>query len=100
MTPREFSNAVRGYNQESEQKSREAWEQARLMAYYSVAPHIKKGKTMRSLIPLPWDSEGMTDEARRAQSGDTRSKEEKLAGLKRLYKTIGKWPEDKPLEVC
>jgi hypothetical protein len=55
MTPREFSNMVQGYAEGLEQDSRERWEQARMVAYYSVAAHVKKGKTMQAVIPLPWD---------------------------------------------
>jgi hypothetical protein len=60
MTPREFANAVTGYAQELEQASRERWEQSRMTAYYAVAPHLKKGQTMHSMIPLPWDASQTT----------------------------------------
>ena len=91
MTPREFSNAVRGYNEESEQRSREAWEQARLVAYYSVAAHVKGKKSMYQMIPLPWDKE-------RHEEGEKPSREEVARFMYRLNKTAPGW-QDRPLVV-
>jgi len=62
MTPREFANAVNGYAEDLDQASRERWEQSRLIAYYAVAPHMKKGKTMQATIPLPWDSRNTNED--------------------------------------
>lgn len=89
MTPREFSNAVRGYNEEQEQRSRETWEQARLIAYYAIAPHVKKGKDMRGMIPLPWDKETKPD-------GQKFDPEEVKRFMHRLNKTVPGW-QDRPL---
>lgn len=83
MTPREFYNAVRGYSDQLEQDSRERWEQARLVAYYSIAAHIKKGKSMAQLIPLPWD---------KAPNKGARPSDEEIAALKfRILKSIPGW---------
>lgn len=91
MTPREFSNSVRGYSEETEQRSREAWEQARLIAYYAVAPHVKGGKSMQSTIPLPWDKERHGEAAKP-------SREELQKFMHRLNKTAPGW-QDRPLVI-
>lgn len=57
FTPREFANAITGYVEEQEQASREQWEQARLIAYYSFIPYSKKKGSVTSIIPLPWDTQ-------------------------------------------
>jgi len=87
MTPREFSNAVRGYSEEMEQQGRESWEQARMIAYYAIAPHVKKGRSMGSLIPLPWDSPAKKTELDR---------EAVAKFMHRLNKTAPGW-QDRPL---
>lgn len=92
MTPREFSNSVRGYSEETEQRSREAWEQARLIAYYAVAPHVKGGKAMSQMIPLPWDKEG------RKGTGERPGLEELRKFMHRLNKTVPGW-QDRPLVI-
>lgn len=83
MTPREFFNAVHGYAEQLEQDSKERWEQARLVAYYSIAAHIKKGKSMAQLIPLPWD--------KAPDKGPRPSDEEIEAMKRRILKSIPGW---------
>lgn len=92
MTPREFSNSVRGYSEEVEQRSREAWEQARLIAYYAVAPHVKGGKPMSQMIPLPWDKEA------RETTGERPDREALQRLMHRLNKTAPGW-QDRPLVI-
>lgn len=48
-----------GYRKRVFHQSRESWEQARHIAFYSVAPHVQKGSvsTPQNLIPMPWDIE-------------------------------------------
>lgn len=94
MTPREFSNAIDGYVKETEQRSREAWEQARLIAYYAVAPHVKGGKPMHRMIPLPWDKEGRESTG----TGEKPSREEVQRLMHRLNKTVPGW-QDRPLVI-
>lgn len=90
MTPREFHNAVKGFAEQIEQDSRERWEQARMVAYYAVAPHVKKGKTMQGLIPLPWDKP--TTQANPYARFSERPTEEQLQELRRkLERNIRTW---------
>lgn len=84
MTPREFSNMVKGYGERIEHESRERWEQARMVAYYSVAAHVKKGKSMLQVIPLPWDTDP-------AKNKEKLSDEQVANILRKFEKTFPGW---------
>jgi len=58
-TPREFYNRLEGHRKAKEDEHKADWERARLVAYYAIAPHLKKGASnnMDKVIPLPWDHE-------------------------------------------
>lgn len=68
-------NAYRGKHRVEERAEREEWERVRWLASVSLAPHAKKGHSIKpgDLLPFPWEKK------RRV-----RTKEEKLAALKRL----------------
>ena len=48
---------LHGYGARQRDRSREAWEQARMISFWSVYGHLKKdsAKTYNSLIPFEWD---------------------------------------------
>lgn len=48
---------MHGYARRVNDRSRESWEQARIIAYYAVVPHVQKGSVSspKNLIPMPWD---------------------------------------------
>jgi len=50
-TPCEFALRLFGHRQRQEQVDRAEWERARLVAYYSVAAHLKKQTTVQSFMP-------------------------------------------------
>lgn len=54
MTPRQFDNCVKGY----EIKQRTGWEQTRMLAYFMIKPHVKKGKhlSVKDVMRFPWES--------------------------------------------
>ncbi len=53
MSPRELKNAIRGYFEQENEYQKDAWERARLVAYYALG----NGKqNMKKTIPLPWDN--------------------------------------------
>ena len=58
-TPREFFNRLEGFQEAEEMRQRSAWEQARMISYYAIAPHLQKGRDnrMEKILPLPWDRE-------------------------------------------
>lgn len=55
MTPRQFYNCVKGY----EIRQRTGWEQTRMVAFYMIKPHIKKGKVfgLKDVMQFPWEKE-------------------------------------------
>ena len=57
MRPVEFWAAVEGHNESMEDLIRTHWETSRLVSYYAVAPHLKKGhnKGPKDLFQLPWE---------------------------------------------
>lgn len=56
-------------------RERTTWEQTRSLAYFSVAPHLSKGRsiTPKKLMPMPYDEE--------QKQGETKSIEE----LRKMY---------------
>ncbi len=36
---------------------RDSWEQTRIIAFYTAAPHLKEDPTMKQFMPLGWDTE-------------------------------------------
>ena len=59
MTTKEVTDAVLFRFAYDSYRDRQSWEQARIQAYYSLAPHMKKGRNMtpQTLIPLTWDKD-------------------------------------------
>lgn len=57
MRPVEFWAAVEGFTEAQEETIRVHWETARLVSYYAIAPHLKKGqnKGPKDLFELPWE---------------------------------------------
>lgn len=53
LTPRQFHNCMLGY----EKRQRNGWEQTRMLAFFSLKPHLKKGSTTKakSIMTFPWD---------------------------------------------
>lgn len=84
-TPQEFFLRLKGQRQQEEREYREHWEQSRMIAYYAVAAHVKKGKGMRQMIPLPWDSE--------SSEGQKFDPEEVKRFMYRLNKTAPGWQD-------
>jgi hypothetical protein len=56
MTPVELWAAIDGYAAEKEEREQAAWEQARLIAYYSAAGSMKNHpRTLKDFMPFPWE---------------------------------------------
>lgn len=70
---RQFVNASKGHTN----KTRERWEQVRLISYYSAFPHLKKGFKLSDVI-IPGD------EAAHKSKPQQPNKEE-------VYKLLEKW---------
>lgn len=57
MTPREFGNACKGYNNKLEVVYKYSWEQARFLGVIQANMFSKKRLQPRDLIKFPWDVE-------------------------------------------
>jgi hypothetical protein len=57
MEPGEFFAAVEGYVEEREETMQADWEIGRMVAYYSVAGHLKKSQNAgpQGLFKFPWE---------------------------------------------
>lgn len=63
LTPEEFAEASKAFQDFEEARQRQEWERMRLLASISIQPHIKEKLTPRQLIPLPWDTDTTEEEA-------------------------------------
>jgi hypothetical protein len=54
-TPREFSNAFRGWVKVRDMDMQSAWERARMLALYTAAPHSKKKLRPQDIMKFEWD---------------------------------------------
>lgn len=59
MTPRQLIDAITARYTYDQALQRQGWEQARVIGYFAVAPHMKKGAIggPKDLFSLPWDGE-------------------------------------------
>lgn len=58
LTPRVFSNILKGFRRNQESAMRLQWEIGRHIMWSALAPHGKKGSQMRpdSVLKFPWDA--------------------------------------------
>lgn len=56
-TPENLMLRIEGYREAQNRANREAWEQARMIGYWSISPHAKKGLRPTSLVTFPWETE-------------------------------------------
>lgn len=78
MTFREIDLAISGHYQKKEYEKRDVWESARLVAYFTVLPNIKKGKkfTPKDVMTFSWEKESLSppDYEARKKRGIERAK--------------------------
>ena len=57
MTPGDVRLAITARYTYDSLQQRQAWEQARLVSYFALAPHVKKGTIQKptDLFTLPWE---------------------------------------------
>lgn len=61
MTPRQFNNAMHGFQTHYENGHKLASERARMQAYFSVAPYLKEKTEPEKLWPFSWDKNKVAD---------------------------------------
>ena len=74
MSDRGYYLALEGYNE----RIKREWEQTRIIAYYSIAPHLKQKKSVHSILPFEWDN----DKPKKAPTKEDFDRLKKLAGEK------------------
>ena len=80
LTPGQFGEVCKAYNEASEHDYRNGWEMARANAAICVQPHCRKTIRPTDVLRLPWDEEHSPQPIRM-------SKEEQLKRMEEL-KTI------------
>ena len=63
-SPSYFFKALKGFNDLEHERDKVEWERTRMLGYWIVSPHTKKGTnlTPQRLLPLPWDKVETRDE--------------------------------------
>ena len=61
LSPEEFSEVCRAYNEVEEQRLQGEWERMRLLATMTIQPHVKSKLNAKRLLPLPWDGPKRTE---------------------------------------
>jgi hypothetical protein len=52
---KEYELTLRGFFERQEAEARRDYEVARLVSYYSVAPYMKRKKTLKEFMPFDWE---------------------------------------------
>ena len=61
LTPRQFSNIMKGYRNKEDNLSKERWVIARKLMYASMAPYLNKSVKETDLIPFDWEKDTLQD---------------------------------------
>lgn len=80
LTPSEFSAVAEHVNRREDTRSRDGWEQTRVVAKMAVQPYMKKNVRLEEFMPLPWD--GKTERAPEVSKEEDKKRLEGL--LKRM----------------
>ena len=57
LTPRQFSNILKGYRNKEDNLSKERWIIARKLMYAAMAPYLNKSVKETDLIPFSWEKD-------------------------------------------
>lgn len=87
LTPGEFGYIYKAYSDERTALYRDSWERVRMLAAITIQPYASKGLTPHSLLPFPWDAEGVP--TRSAESGQV-SKEDALRRFEEELRKVRK----------
>lgn len=79
LTPDEFLQVCRSYDEGREASERGEWERTRVLASIMIQPYMKKRVKPAELLPFPWDK----------AKAEIRSLEEDRAALARLRARLG-----------
>jgi hypothetical protein len=61
LTPREFFNAVKGYDEQEQLRQREAWERMRMQTTALLQVHTKRGRKLKptDVFKFEWDEDAI-----------------------------------------
>ena len=62
LTPDELDEVLKQYAEQEESRQRNAWEQARMIAFSAVAPHSKRIRRPTDLLKFDWDGKPIRKE--------------------------------------
>ena len=57
LTPREWSNLVRGWSEKENRREQGAWERVRWQTAVLINPHTKKRIKPKDLMVFPWETQ-------------------------------------------
>lgn len=52
---KEYELTLRGFFEQQDKETRRDYEVARLISYYTVAPYMKRKKTLKEFMPFEWE---------------------------------------------
>ena len=55
LTPDEFEAVAAKISEREDERRRDGWEQARIVAKMAVSPYLKQDMSLEQFMPLPWD---------------------------------------------
>lgn len=61
LTPRQFSNAVKGFRKKEENRSKEAWVMHRRTAFWILSPNLKEGARELDLDVFYWEKDSVKE---------------------------------------
>lgn len=81
LTPSEFECVAQKISDREEERRRDGWEQARVVAKMAISPYLKRDMSLEKFMPLPWD---------KRQEKKTLSKEDDRKRVEEMMKRLGK----------
>ncbi len=55
LTPDEFEAVAAKISEREDERRRDGWEQARIVAKIAVSPYLEQDMSLEQFMPLPWD---------------------------------------------
>ena len=74
LTPDELDEVLKQYTEQEEARQRNAWEQARMIAFSAVAPHSKRIRRPTDLLKFEWDGKPLRKEEEERMTLEERRK--------------------------
>ena len=66
----EFHEISNAFNKAKSERFRDEWERSRFLAFYTLAPHSRKGLKPKDLIEFEWEKKEKHEELKRIKKVD------------------------------